>query len=53
MVPPNDSELNYAAVNGARRDLWMIEGAEHGDTLRPNGPTTSARVVNFFHDALR
>jgi dipeptidyl aminopeptidase/acylaminoacyl peptidase len=52
VVPPNDSELNHAAASGPR-DLWMVEGAAHGDTVRPGGATTGPRVTGFFDGALR
>lgn len=50
-VPPSDGDLMFAAA-GEPRELWKIQGAEHGDTLRPGGATSSSRVVTFFARAL-
>jgi uncharacterized protein len=52
VVPPRDSELNYAAA-ASPRDLWLVPAASHGDTLRPGGATSSQRVIAFFERALR
>ena len=52
IVPPSDSELNAQAA-GPDSELWVIEDAAHGDTIRPGGATSSPRVVAFFESALR
>lgn len=51
IVPPPDSERNFAAA-GAPCELWIVEGAAHGDTVRPGGATSSPRVATFFDRAL-
>jgi dipeptidyl aminopeptidase/acylaminoacyl peptidase len=51
VVPPSDADELYAAAKEPKQ-LWLVEGAAHGDTLRPGGPTSSERVVTFFRQAL-
>jgi uncharacterized protein len=50
-VPPGDSDENFAAAHEPK-ELWRIEGAEHGATVAPGGATSSKRVVEFFQKAL-
>jgi dipeptidyl aminopeptidase/acylaminoacyl peptidase len=52
VVPADDARLNYDAAEGPR-DLWYVQDAAHGDTLRPGGAASSPRVVAFFDEALR
>ena len=51
VVPPSDADELFAAAKEPK-ELWLVQGAAHGDTLRPGGPTSSERVVAFFRDAL-
>ncbi len=51
VVPPGDADEIFAAA-GHPKQLWRVEGAAHGDTLRPGGATTSERVVAFLREAL-
>jgi dipeptidyl aminopeptidase/acylaminoacyl peptidase len=50
-VLPGDSDENFAAAREPK-ELWRIDGAGHGETLEPGGPTSSRRVVEFFQRAL-
>ena len=50
-VPPGDSKENFAAAREPK-ELWLIDGAAHGATVEPGGPSASERVVSFFRDAL-
>jgi uncharacterized protein len=52
VVPLADSELNLAAARSPKA-LWVVQDAAHGDTVRPGGATTSARVTAFFDHGLR
>lgn len=51
VVPPSDGDELFAAAREPK-ELWRVEGAAHGDTLRPGGATSSERVVSFFQRAL-
>jgi fermentation-respiration switch protein FrsA (DUF1100 family) len=51
VVPPGDADEIFAAA-GQPKQLWRVEGAAHGDTLRPGGATASERVVAFLREAL-
>ncbi len=51
VVPPSDGEELFAAAREPK-ELWRVEGAGHGDTLRPGGATSSDRVITFFRRAL-
>jgi uncharacterized protein len=50
-VLPADSDENFAAAREPK-ELWRVEGAVHGATIEPGGPTSSRRVVEFFRKAL-
>lgn len=52
VVPPGDSEENLAAA-GEEKELWLVNGATHGQTMLPAGATSSERVIAFFEGALR
>ena len=51
VVPPSDADELFAAAKEPK-ELWRVDGAAHGDTLRPGGATSSGRVVAFFKKAL-
>ena len=51
VVPASDGDELFAAAREPK-ELWRVEDAGHGDTLRPGGPTSSERVVAFFRQAL-
>jgi uncharacterized protein len=51
VVPPSDSDELLAAAREPK-ELWRVDGAAHGDTLRPGGATSSERMVTFFRRAL-
>lgn len=51
VVPPADADELFAAAKEPKQ-VWLVEGAAHGDTLRPGGPTSSERVIAFFREAL-
>lgn len=51
VVPASDGDELFAAAREPK-ELWRVEGAGHGDTLRPGGTTSSDRVVAFFRQAL-
>ena len=52
VVPPADGQQNFGAA-GRERELWLVPGAAHGDTLAPSGPASAPRTVEFFQRALR
>jgi pimeloyl-ACP methyl ester carboxylesterase len=50
-VPPEMSSRLYAAASEPKQ-LWIIEGAGHGDYAQVAGPEYSRRLVAFFDRAL-
>jgi uncharacterized protein len=50
-VPIGDADELYAAA-GQPKELWKLEEGVHSETVRPGGPTSSQRVVEFFRNAL-
>lgn len=51
VVPASDAQENYDAA-GTGRELWIIPGAGHGDTVNLKVPGYGARIVSFFDSAL-
>ena len=43
-VPAKDSEINHAAAREPK-ELWVIPGARHGDSMRPGGAASSRRTT--------
>ena len=52
VVMPAESELNYGAAKEPK-ELVLVPGANHGDTIAPGEPSTDAQVREFFDRALR
>ena len=52
VVMPTESELNYGAAKEPK-ELVLVPGANHGDTIAPGEPSTDAQVREFFDRALR
>jgi dipeptidyl aminopeptidase/acylaminoacyl peptidase len=51
VVPATDAQENYDAA-GSGKELWIIPGAGHGDTVTLKVPGYGARIVSFFEVAL-
>jgi dipeptidyl aminopeptidase/acylaminoacyl peptidase len=52
VVVPSESERNYGAAKEPK-ELHLVPGAKHGDTIAPGEPSTEAQVREFFDRALR
>src|SRR6476620_9886354 len=52
VVMSGESELNYGAAQEPK-ELHLVPGAGHGDTIAPGEPSTEAQVREFFDRALR
>jgi dipeptidyl aminopeptidase/acylaminoacyl peptidase len=50
-LPPSNSIENYRAARQPK-DLWLVPGAGHGQTLQKEGAVYVRRVVAFFRRAL-
>jgi dipeptidyl aminopeptidase/acylaminoacyl peptidase len=51
-VKPSDAIVNYDHAR-APRELWLVKGEGHEDTVYPGGAGTSPRVAAFFTRALQ
>ena len=51
-IPDSHAGFLYEAA-GQPKELWLIQGAEHGGTLSAAGPEYEKRVEEFFSRALR
>ena len=51
-IPDSHAGFLYEAA-GQPKELWLIQGAEHGGTLAAAGPEYERRVEKFFSWALR
>jgi uncharacterized protein len=51
VVVPGESERNYGAAKDPK-ELVLVPGAGHGDTIAPGGASTDERVAEFFDRAL-
>jgi dipeptidyl aminopeptidase/acylaminoacyl peptidase len=51
VVVPSESERNYAAA-GEPKELVLVPGAHHGDTIAPGASSMHAKVRAFFERAL-
>jgi len=47
VVPPAEGERNFEAARKPK-ELVLVAGAAHGDTIEPGGATTRDRVTEFF-----
>jgi dipeptidyl aminopeptidase/acylaminoacyl peptidase len=52
VVMADESELNFGAAKEPK-ELHLVPGAGHGDTIAPGEPSTEAQVRDFFERALR
>jgi pimeloyl-ACP methyl ester carboxylesterase len=52
VVVPSESELNFGAAKEPK-ELVLVPGARHGDTVAPGEPSIDAQVREFFDRTLR
>jgi fermentation-respiration switch protein FrsA (DUF1100 family) len=51
-IPYQDSEALFQAASGSK-ELWLVEGAEHGLTRAFGGKEYEERILNFFDKYLK
>jgi fermentation-respiration switch protein FrsA (DUF1100 family) len=52
MIPDSHTGFLYEAARQPK-ELWLIQGANHGGTLSAAGPEYERRVEKFFSGALK